>query len=43
MKSVDLALLRHIYLSSKYDVAEMAEDAKMMRHSIEQQKEYLKV
>ena len=42
-KKISSTMLRHIYLSSKYDVAEMAEDAKMMRHSIEQQKEYLKV
>jgi len=42
-KKISSTMLRHIYLSSKYDVAEMAEDAKLMRHSIEQQKEYLKI
>ncbi len=36
------SMLRHIYLSSKYNIDEMKEDAEQMGHSLEQQKEYMK-
>jgi hypothetical protein len=35
-------MLRHIYLSSKYDVEEMNEDSEKMGHSSSMQKEYMK-
>ncbi len=35
-------MLRHIYLSSKYDIAEMKADAEAMGHTINEQKKYLK-
>jgi integrase len=41
-KKIGSSMLRHIYLSSKYDISEMQEDAENMGHSLEQQKEYLK-
>ncbi len=41
-KSVGSSMLRHIYLSGKYDITQMKEDAEMMGHSLSQQREYLK-
>ena len=41
-KNVGSSMLRHIYLSSKYDVTTMSNDAEAMAHSLNQQKEYLK-
>lgn len=41
-KNVGSSMLRHIYLSSKYDINSMKSDADQMGHSISQQKEYLK-
>jgi integrase len=35
-------MLRHIYLSNKYDVDEMEDDSEKMAHSSSMQKEYLK-
>ena len=42
-KKVGSSMLRHIYLSSKYDISEMKEDATGMGHSLNEQREYLKV
>ena len=42
-KKVGSSMLRHIYLSSKYDIKEMTDDATGMGHSLSEQKEYLKV
>jgi hypothetical protein len=36
------SMLRHIYLSDKYDIVQMEDDAEKMGHSIEQQREYIK-
>ena len=41
-KNVGSTMLRHIYLSSKYDVKEMDEDAEKMAHSSGLQHDYLK-
>jgi hypothetical protein len=43
-KRLGLSLLRHIYLSSKYgdEVAEKAEDADLMMHSLAMQDGYIK-
>jgi len=41
-KKVGSSMLRHIYLSSKYDIAEMKADAEAMGHTINEQKKYLK-
>ena len=41
-KRIGSSQLRHIYLSSKYDIEEMKKDAEEMGHSIEEQKQYLK-
>jgi hypothetical protein len=41
-KNIGSSMLRHIYLSSKYDIEEMKKDAEDMGHSLEQQKEYMK-
>lgn len=41
-KKVGSSMLRHIYLSSKYDIKEMETDAKNMGHSVEEQKQYLR-
>ena len=41
-KAIGSSMLRHIYLSSKYNITEMAADATAMAHSVAQQKEYLK-
>jgi integrase len=41
-KSVGATMLRHIYLSSKYDVEEMNKDAEIMAHSSSTQHDYMK-
>jgi integrase len=41
-KKVGSSMMRHIYLSSKYDVSEMEKDANEMGHSMEEQRKYLK-
>jgi len=42
-KKIGSSMLRHIYLSSKYDITEMSKDAEDMGHSLEEQKAYMKV
>lgn len=42
-KRVGSSMLRHIFLSDKYDVAEMKEDAEAMGHSMSEQRNYLRV
>jgi len=42
-KRVGSSMLRHIFLSDKYDVAEMKEDAEAMGHSMSEQRSYLRV
>ena len=41
-KKVAASMLRHIYLSNKYDVKEMKQDADAMGHSMAEQRSYLK-
>jgi len=41
-KHIGSSMLRHIYLSSKYDIKEMEDDAEAMAHSLNTQKEYLR-
>jgi hypothetical protein len=41
-KKVGSSMLRHIFLSDKYDISEMKEDARAMGHSVEEQKKYMK-
>jgi hypothetical protein len=41
-KKVGSSMLRHIYLSNKYDINEMKEDAIAMGHSLEEQKAYMR-
>ena len=41
-KKVGSSMLRHIYLSDKYNIADMKNDADAMGHSLNQQREYLK-
>ncbi len=41
-KRLGTSMMRHIYLSSKYNIDEMKEDAEMMGHSLSQQRQYLK-
>jgi hypothetical protein len=41
-KNVGATMLRHIYLSSKYDVEEMNDDAEKMGHTSGMQHEYMK-
>ena len=41
-KKIGSSMLRHIYLSSKYDIDEMTTDATQMGHSLEEQKQYMK-
>ena len=41
-KKVAASMLRHIYLSDKYDVKEMKKDADAMGHSVSEQRAYLK-
>lgn len=40
-KKVGSSLLRHIFLSDKYDIKEMEEDAADMGHSVEEARKYL--
>lgn len=42
-KKIGASMLRHIYLSDKYDVEEMKQDAEVMAHSTGQQRDYLRV
>jgi hypothetical protein len=41
-KNVGSSMLRHIYLSDKYNIKEMKEDAEKMGHTVEQQRDYMK-
>lgn len=41
-KKIGSSMLRHIYLSDKYDIDEMKEDAEKMGHSLDEQKKYMK-
>jgi hypothetical protein len=41
-KQIGSSMLRHIYLSSKYNIEEMKKDADAMGHTLGTQKEYLK-
>jgi len=41
-KKIGSSMLRHIFLSSKYDIKEMETDAAAMGHSVEEQKKYLR-
>ena len=41
-KKVSSSMLRHIYLSSKYNIEEMKKDAQNMGHSLNEQRQYLK-
>ena len=41
-RNVGTTMLRHIYLSNKYDVSEMNEDAEKMGHTSGMQHEYMK-
>lgn len=41
-KKIGSSLLRHIYLSSKYDVDEMKDDALKMGHTVSTQRDYLR-
>jgi len=41
-KKIGSSMLRHIFLSTKYDIKEMESDATAMGHSVEEQKNYLR-
>jgi hypothetical protein len=41
-KKVGSSMLRHSFLSGKYDIGEMEADSKAMGHSVEEQKKYLR-
>lgn len=41
-KKVGSSMIRHIFLSDKYDISEMEEDAEAMGHSVEEQRKYLR-
>jgi hypothetical protein len=41
-RKIGSSMLRHIYLSSKYDIKEMKKDAVGMGHSVNEQRQYLK-
>jgi hypothetical protein len=41
-KKVGSSMLRHIFLSDKYDIKEMEEDAEAMGHSVAEQRKYLR-
>jgi hypothetical protein len=41
-KKIGCSMLRHIFLSSKYDVKEMEADAEAMGHSVSEQRNYLR-
>lgn len=40
-KKIGATMLRHIYLTDKYDIKEMKDDANAMAHSVNQQKNYI--
>lgn len=41
-KKVSVSMLRHIYLSNKYNIEAMEKDAEIMGHSLSQQRDYLR-
>jgi integrase len=41
-KKIGSSMLRHIFLSSKYDIKEMENDAEAMGHSVSEQKNYMR-
>jgi integrase len=41
-KKLGSSMLRHIFLSDKYDIKEMEEDAEAMGHSVAEQRKYLR-
>ena len=41
-KKVSVSMLRHIYLSNKYNIEGMEKDAEVMGHSLNQQRDYLR-
>jgi hypothetical protein len=41
-KKVGSSMLRHAFLSAKYNIAEMEEDAQAMGHSVNEQRKYMK-
>ena len=41
-KNVSSSMLRHIYLSTKYNIDEMKKDAQDMGHSLNEQRQYMK-
>jgi len=41
-KKIGSSMLRHIYLSSKYNIGEMSNDAEAMGHSLDEQRQYMK-
>lgn len=41
-KKIGSSMIRHIYLSTKYNIDSMIEDANAMGHSVEEQKKYMK-
>jgi hypothetical protein len=41
-RKVGSSMIRHIFLSDKYDISEMQEDATAMGHSVEEQRKYLR-
>jgi hypothetical protein len=41
-KRIGSSMMRHIFLSSKYDIGEMEKDANAMGHSVSEQKKYMK-
>jgi integrase len=41
-RKIGSSMLRHIFLSSKYDIDEMSADASAMGHSLNEQKEYMR-
>lgn len=42
-RKVGSSMLRHIYLSSKYDLEEMKKDAEAMGHTVGEQRNYLRI
>jgi hypothetical protein len=41
-RNIGSSMLRHIYLSSKYDIKDMKDDAEKMGHSLNEQRQYIK-
>ena len=41
-KKIGSSMLRHIYLSSKYNIGDMTTDAEAMGHSLNEQRQYMK-